>query len=89
MYSEDEQVLFTDLAKYSNYNVFIRAVSRQFQTGAENPNEEIIGNFSSAFPIRTDQDGLLLISPHWFEMISQIITHLFLTRFSKRDQVIH
>ncbi len=66
--SEGDQVIFGDLAKYSNYNIFIRAVSRQIQTGAPNPNEEIIGNFSSAFPIRTQQDGLLLMRPHGLEI---------------------
>ena len=55
--SAADQVVFSDLAKYSNYNIFVRAVSRQIQTDSENPNEELIGNFSSPFPIRTDQDG--------------------------------
>ncbi len=61
IFLEGEPVVFSDLAKYTLYSVFVRAVSRQIQTDAENPNEEIVGNFSTSYQIRTDQDGLFII----------------------------
>ena len=61
IFLEGDPVVFSDLEKYTVYSVFVRAVSRQIQSDAENPNEEIVGNFSASYQIRTDQDGLFVI----------------------------
>ena len=57
----DEEVRFSNLEKYTEYDVFVRAKTIQSKIKARDPNEAINGSFSESVRIRTSEDGILTL----------------------------
>ena len=53
----DGDVRFSNLEKYTEYDVFVRAKAIQSKANAQIPNELIKSTFSKPVRIRTNEDG--------------------------------